>query len=82
VLPEVSDIPASRLTKKLVGAYGVSLMLTEKKRYERAIIAAKGDRTKAAEALGVSRATFFRRAKELGLVKTRILSSDGPDYFN
>jgi len=82
VLPEVSDIPSSRLTKKLVGAYGVSLMLTEKKRYERAIIAAKGDRTKAAEALGVSRATFFRRAKELGLVKTRILASDGPDYFN
>jgi len=34
-----------------------------------------GDRDKAAINLGLSRATFFRRAKELGLVKERRLRS-------
>ena len=71
VLPEVADIMSSRFTKALVGNYGASLISNERQRYERAIIQANGDRTKAAEGLGVSRATFFRRAKELGLVNRR-----------
>jgi len=43
----------------------------ERRRYEDAIASAHGNRTKAAEILGISRATFFRKAKELGLVNER-----------
>jgi DNA-binding NtrC family response regulator len=77
VLPEVAEMPASQLNRSLLGRYGAHLMTNERKRYERAIIATRGDRTKAAQMLGVSRATFFRRAKELGLVRARILPGVG-----
>lgn len=73
VLPEVSELPASKLNRVMLGQYGAHLVANERKRYERAIITARGDRNKAAQILGVSRATFFRRAKELGLVRARIL---------
>jgi len=72
-LPELTELPASRVQEAVLGRYGVQLVSEERRRYERAIILAKGDRAKAANVLGVSRATFFRRAKELGLVKNRIL---------
>ena len=71
VLPDLAEIFSSRYTKSLVGTYGASLILNEKQRFEKAIIKANGDRTHAAEMLGLSRSTFFRRAKELGLVKSR-----------
>lgn len=41
------------------------------KKFEKAIIDARGDRTKVAEMLNISRATFFRRAIGLGLVNGR-----------
>ena len=71
VLPDLADILSSRFTKALVGHYGASLIAGERQRFEKAIIQASGDRTQAAGILGLSRATFFRRAKELGLVKSR-----------
>ena len=74
-IPEVSTIFASQATKALVGRYGTQLITSEKRRFEKAIIEAHGDRTKAAEILGLSRATFFRKAKDLGLVKARILNA-------
>jgi len=43
---------------------------SEKKRFESALLKANGDRNRAAEILGFSRATFFRK-KDLGLVKVR-----------
>lgn len=72
VLPEVADLLSSRFTRKLIGSYATSLISNEKQRYEKAIIQANGDRTEAAKVLGVSRATFFRRAKDFGLVKSRL----------
>lgn len=51
-----------------MGKKGAALVSQESKRFEKAIIDALGDRTKAAELLNISRATYFRRAKELGLV--------------
>jgi transcriptional regulator of acetoin/glycerol metabolism len=45
--------------------------MNERQRFEKAIIRANGDRTAAAKLLDISRATFFRRAKELGLVNAR-----------
>jgi len=72
VLPDVAELLSSKFTRSLVGNYGASLILNEKQRYEKALIQADWDRSKAAIALGVSRATFFRRAKELGLVRSRV----------
>ena len=71
VLPEVTDFCVSRTNKVFIGKYGAHLISSEKKRFEKAILTANGDRTKAAQVLGMSRATFFRKAKELGLVRTR-----------
>jgi sigma-54 dependent transcriptional regulator, acetoin dehydrogenase operon transcriptional activator AcoR len=70
-LPQIADLFGNRVTKVLVGRYGTSLITRERDRFERAIIETNGDRDKAAVSLGLSRATFYRRAKELGLVKTR-----------
>jgi DNA-binding NtrC family response regulator len=70
-IPEVSHVFSSRVTKTLVGRYGTQLISSERRRFEKAIIEAEGDRTKAAGILGLSRATFFRKAKDLGLVKAR-----------
>lgn len=63
VLPQVSS-------KKIEGKKHRKL-LEERVRYEQALLACNFDRDKAAEKLGVSRATYFRRARELGLVRER-----------
>lgn len=68
VLPEVASMFGNQTTRTLVGRYGTSLILKERERFNRALLDASGDRDQAARILGVSRATFFRRAKELGLV--------------
>ncbi|MEZ4742912.1 MAG: helix-turn-helix domain-containing protein [Bdellovibrionota bacterium] len=49
----------------------------ERQRFEKAIIRANGNRVEAAKQLGISRATFFRRAKELGLVRKRSCLDSG-----
>ncbi len=77
VIPEVASIFNSRATKVLVGRYGAQLIAGERKRFEKAINEAHGNRNKAAIILGISRPTFFRKAKELGLVRERI-RDDGP----
>ena len=75
-VPEVTKVK-SIPSRSLVGAYSASLIMSERQRFEKAIIRANGNRTEAAKELGISRATFFRRAKELGLVKTRSNDSGG-----
>ena len=70
-IPELSKIQTSRSIRPFLGEKGAALISAEKQRFKHAIIAAKGDRTLAAQILKVSRATFFRRARELGLVSTR-----------
>ena len=69
-VPEVTKVK-SIPSRSLVGAYSASLIMNERQRFEKAIIRANGNRTEAAKELGISRATFFRRAKELGLVNSR-----------
>lgn len=70
-LPEANLVFTTAAARALVGSYGASIILNERERFEKAIIKARGNRVEAAKILGVSRATFFRRAKDLGLVKTR-----------
>jgi DNA-binding NtrC family response regulator len=77
-LPELADVSSTRTRKILIGTYGANLLEAERKRFERAIIQANGDRTKAAQLLLMSRASFFRRAKELGLVNSRIKHIESP----
>lgn len=71
-IPQLADLFGNRSAKAMVGRYGASLIARERDRFERAILEANGSRDKAAVNLGVSRATFYRRAKELGLVKSRM----------
>lgn len=71
VLPELSTMGTLQIKRAVVGSYGVQLINQEKQRFQRAILDANGDRARAAEILGLPRSTFFRKAKELGLVKTR-----------
>jgi DNA-binding NtrC family response regulator len=70
-IPDLANISVSKLSVSFLGKTGASLVSSERKRFEKAIIEASGDRTKAAEMLQISRATFFRRAKDLGLVNAR-----------
>lgn len=70
VLPETAAIK-SIPSRNILGAYSTSIIMNERQRFEKAIIRANGKRNDAAKDLGISRATFFRRAKELGLVSDR-----------
>jgi transcriptional regulator of acetoin/glycerol metabolism len=70
-IPELAGLSASKIKKAVVGTYGMQLIAQERSRFERAIIEANGDRTLAAKKLGLPRTTFFRKAKELGLVRSR-----------
>jgi transcriptional regulator with PAS, ATPase and Fis domain len=70
-IPELAGLSPSKIKKAVVGSYGIQLIAKERSRFERAIIEANGDRTLAAKNLGLPRTTFFRKAKELGLVRSR-----------
>lgn len=60
---------ATRTTalRGLVGTYGSALISSEKKRFLVALEQVRGNRDQAAKVLGLSRATYYRRAKELGI---------------
>lgn len=68
VLPDAVSGGAPGLTVGVVGSYGKALMTSEKRRFEAALTQARGNRNEAAKLLGLSRATYFRRARELGLI--------------
>ncbi len=70
-IPEISKLFTPKQTLSFLGKTGASLVNQERKRFQKAIIDSNGDRDKAAELLSLSRATYFRRAKELGLVTAR-----------
>ncbi len=70
VLPELASLNTLQIKRAVVGSYGMQLISQEKQRFKKAILEANGDRARAAEMLGLSRATFFRKAKEMGLVRT------------
>ncbi len=69
VLPQITSVFGNKVSKVLVGKYGASLLNKERSRIQSAMIESLGDRDKAAKILGMSRATFYRRVKELGLIK-------------
>jgi DNA-binding NtrC family response regulator len=71
VVPEIGAMFVSRFNRPFLGKKGAAFVSGERKRFEGALIEARGDRNKAAEILKVSRATFFRRAKELGIIHGR-----------
>lgn len=71
-LPQLANIYGNKSTKALVGRFGASVLGLERERFEKALLECNGNRDLAAEKLGLSRATFFRRLKEMGMVKERI----------
>jgi DNA-binding NtrC family response regulator len=72
VLPQLANIFGNKSTKMLVSRFGGSILCQERDRYERVLRECNGNRDVAADKLGLSRATFFRRLKELGMVKERV----------
>jgi len=70
VIPETASIHNTP-ARNFVGAYSASIIMNERQWFEKAIIKSNGNRTNAAKVLEISRVTFFRRAKELGLVRGR-----------
>jgi two-component system response regulator AtoC len=71
VVPDLASLSSTKIKKAIVGTYGLQLISSERQRFQKAILEANGDRTEAAKILGLPRSTFFRKAKELGLVKSR-----------
>lgn len=70
-LPQIANVFGSKASRVLIGRYGATLVTKERDRFEKAITAARGNKKLAAENLGMSRTTFYRRANELGLVQNR-----------
>ncbi|HXH76165.1 MAG TPA: sigma-54 dependent transcriptional regulator [Bacteriovoracaceae bacterium] len=70
-LPQIASVFGNRTSKLLVGRYGASLINKERERFEKALLATRGNKCKAANQMGMSRATFYRRASELGLIQAR-----------
>jgi DNA-binding NtrC family response regulator len=70
-LPELAKINRAQLSALPIGHYNKSLIINERRRFEKALIQANNNREDAAKILGISRASFFRKAKDLGLVKDR-----------
>lgn len=67
---DVDDLPADLLTghsDEITIAVGIPLDQVERKLIERTLVATNGNRTKAAELLGISRRTLLRKLKELSL---------------
>ena len=70
-IPQIANVFGSKASRVLIGRYGATLVTKERDRFEKAITAARGNKKLAAENLGMSRTTFYRRANELGLVQNR-----------
>lgn len=70
-IPDLSKLFTPKQALQLLGKFGHSPISQERKRFQKALVDSSGDRTKAAQLLNMSRATFFRRMKELGLVNER-----------
>lgn len=70
-IPDLSHLFTPKQAITLLGKLGYSPISQERKRFQKALVDSSGNRTKAAQLLNMSRATFFRRAKELGLVAQR-----------
>ena len=82
VIPEIGAMFIARFNRPFLGKKGAAFVSGERKKYEGALIEARGDRNKASRILEVSRATFFRRAKELGIIEgRRIKSEPEPDRY-
>ncbi len=70
-IPELGRLYLSPGLRVTLGHQGAVLVSNERKRFQKALLDAKGDRTEAARLLGISRATFFRRAREFGIASSR-----------
>jgi DNA-binding NtrC family response regulator len=69
MLPEMETSGTSGLkVSPTISSYSGALIAAERRKFEKALVQAKGNRVDAAMNLGLSRATYFRRAKELGLI--------------
>jgi DNA-binding NtrC family response regulator len=57
------------------GSYGLALLSEERRHFDDALQSANSSREKAAKILEISRATYFQRAIELGLVKPGVFQT-------
>lgn len=73
-LPDAARTSNLLASRPFLGKQGAALVSSEKKRYQTALLDAHGDRNEAARILHVSRATFYRRARDLGIIPVRGLN--------
>lgn len=53
--------------RSFLGVVGAELAAKERQKFQQAVLEARGNKQKAAQLLGMSRATFYRRMSDLGL---------------
>lgn len=69
-IPQIASVFGNKASKALIGRYGASLINQERDRIERAIKSSESVEEAAAK-VNLTRSTFYRRAKDLGLIKER-----------
>jgi len=67
VIPEFAAHFTDGRVKTFLGKKGAALIMAEKKQFQIALMQARGNKGEAARLLDISRATFYRRVKELGI---------------
>lgn len=70
-VPDLLALHKPKSQLNFMGKKGHALISRERKRFQKALTDASGNRERAAQLLNISRATFFRRAKEMGLTSVR-----------
>lgn len=72
ILPEALRQQTPGITRGALVSYANAVVATQRKKFEKALIDAKGDRVEAMKILGMSKTTYYRHAKDLGLTRFKI----------
>jgi DNA-binding NtrC family response regulator len=72
ILPEVLRQNVPGVTKGALVSYANAVVASQRKKFEKALIEARGSRHEAMRILGMSKSAYYRQAKELGLTRFKL----------
>ncbi|MBS1963087.1 MAG: sigma-54-dependent Fis family transcriptional regulator [Bdellovibrionales bacterium] len=72
ILPEVLRQSVPGVARGALLSYSNAVIASQRKKFEKALIDAKGNRVEAMKILGMSKSAYYRQAKELGLTRFKI----------